>query len=70
VTAIRGIIFHNDGKSSIVRMLVRPLEALDRWIVGILPKPEGRCRTLPTENGFHLTRFATRSPTPQSARAL
>lgn len=39
VTAIRGIIFQSDGKSSVGRMFIRPLEALDRWIVGILPKP-------------------------------
>jgi len=39
VTAIQGVIFQNDGRSGIGRVFIRPLEALDRWIVGILPKP-------------------------------
>jgi hypothetical protein len=39
VTAVGGIIFQNDGKSGIGSVLIRPLESLDRWIVGILPKP-------------------------------
>ncbi len=39
VTAIQGVIFQSDGKSGIGRVFIRPLEALDRWIVGILPKP-------------------------------
>ena len=39
VTAIRGVIFQNDGRSGIGRVFIRPLEALDRWIVAILPKP-------------------------------
>jgi len=39
VTAIHGLIFQSDGKSDIGRVFIRPLEALDRWIVGILPKP-------------------------------
>jgi hypothetical protein len=38
VTAIRGIIFQSDGRSTVGRFLIRPFEALDRWIVGILPK--------------------------------
>jgi hypothetical protein len=39
VTAIHGVVFQNDGRSGIGRVFIRPLEALDRWIVGILPKP-------------------------------
>jgi hypothetical protein len=39
VTAVSGIVFQSDGKSSVGRMFIRPLEALDRWIVGILPRP-------------------------------
>src|SRR2546422_11540061 len=39
VTAVGGIMFQSDGKSGIGRVFIRPLEALDRWIVGILPKP-------------------------------
>jgi hypothetical protein len=39
VTAIRGVIFQSDGKSTIGRIIIRPFEALDRWIVGILPSP-------------------------------
>src|SRR3981081_3365018 len=39
VTAIHGVIFQNDGRSGIGRVFIRPLEALDRWIVAILPKP-------------------------------
>jgi hypothetical protein len=38
-TAIGGIIFQSDGRSGIGRICIRPLESLDRWIVGILPKP-------------------------------
>ena len=38
VTSVDGIILQNDGKSGIGRMFIRPLETLDRWIVGILPK--------------------------------
>ncbi len=39
VTAIQGVIFQSDGNSSIGRLFIRPLEALDRWIVAILPRP-------------------------------
>jgi hypothetical protein len=39
VTSIRGIVFQSDGRSTIGRLFIRPFEALDRWIVGILPKP-------------------------------
>jgi hypothetical protein len=37
VTAIRGIVFQSDGRSAIGGVFIRPFEALDRWIVGILP---------------------------------
>jgi hypothetical protein len=39
VTAIRGIVFQSDGQSTIGRIFIRPFEALDRWVVGILPRP-------------------------------
>ena len=38
VTAIRGIVFQNDGQSTIGRIFIRPLEAMDRWIVGVQPR--------------------------------
>jgi hypothetical protein len=37
VTAIRGIVLQNDGRSAIGRIFIRPLEALDRWVTGVLP---------------------------------
>src|SRR5947209_20281628 len=37
VTAIRGIVFQNDGQSTTGRVFIRPMEALDRWIAGVLP---------------------------------
>jgi hypothetical protein len=39
VTAIRGIVFQSDGRSTVGRLFIRPFEALDRWLVGILPRP-------------------------------
>ncbi len=39
VTRIHGVIFQSDGNSTIGRLFIRPMEALDRWVVGILPKP-------------------------------
>src|SRR5207302_3704162 len=39
VTAIRGVVFQNDGQSATGRVFIRPLEALDRWIAGVLPDP-------------------------------
>lgn len=53
MTAVSGIIFQSDGKSSVGRMFIRPLEALDRWIVGILPKP--RDLSLAMHAGIHVT---------------
>jgi hypothetical protein len=38
VASIRGIVFQSDGQSTIGRMFIRPVEALDRWIVGVLPR--------------------------------
>jgi hypothetical protein len=52
VTEIRGVIFQSDGKSNIGRMFIRPLEALDRWIVGILPSPGEP--TLAMHAGIHV----------------
>lgn len=39
VGRILGIIFQSDGASTIGRTFIRPFEAVDRWMVGILPKP-------------------------------
>jgi hypothetical protein len=39
VTDVKGIVFQSDGRSTVGRMFIRPFEALDRWIVGILPRP-------------------------------
>lgn len=39
VTGLTGIVFQSDGKSTIGRMFIRPLEALDRCLVGLVPKP-------------------------------
>jgi hypothetical protein len=52
VTEIRGIVFQNDGASTIGRIFIRPLEALDRWIVGILPSPHEPA--LAMHAGIHL----------------
>jgi hypothetical protein len=52
VTALRGVIFQSDGKSTVGRLLIRPLEALDRWIVGILPAPGEP--TLAMHAGIHV----------------
>jgi hypothetical protein len=39
VTAIRGIVFQSDGRSTVGRLFIRPFEAIDRWLVGVLPRP-------------------------------
>lgn len=39
VSELRGIIFQSDGKSAIGQVVIRPMEALDRWIAGIFPAP-------------------------------
>jgi len=39
VESIRGVVFQSDGQSTIGRTFIRPVEALDRWIVGVLPRP-------------------------------
>jgi hypothetical protein len=39
VSAIRGVVFQNDGHSTVGRLFIRPFEALDRWIAGVLPRP-------------------------------
>jgi hypothetical protein len=39
VAAVRGIVFQSDGRSTVGRIFIRPFEALDRWIVGVLPRP-------------------------------
>jgi hypothetical protein len=40
VAELRGVIFQNDGRSSIGRLFIRPIEAIDRWIAGVRPSPE------------------------------
>lgn len=39
ITGIKGIIFQSDGSSAIGRVFIRPVEALDRWLVGLVPRP-------------------------------
>jgi hypothetical protein len=39
VTAIRGIILQSDGKSPVGRMFIRPFEAMDRLVAGMLLRP-------------------------------
>jgi hypothetical protein len=39
VTALRGIIFQSDGRSTVGRLFIRPFEAIDRWVAGVLPAP-------------------------------
>src|SRR5689334_7266598 len=52
VTEIRGIVFQSDGRSTVGRLFIRPFEALDRWIVGILPQRSER--TLAMHAGIHI----------------
>jgi hypothetical protein len=52
VTAIHGIVFQSDGRSTIGRLFIRPFEALDRWVVGILPRP--REPSLAMHAGIHV----------------
>lgn len=52
VTAIRGIAFQSDGRSTIGRLFIRPFETLDRWIVAIQPKPGGP--SLAMHTGIHV----------------
>ena len=52
VASIRGIVFQSDGQSTVGRMFIRPFEALDRWIVGVLPRP--RQPSLAMHAGIHL----------------
>jgi hypothetical protein len=52
VTALRGVIFQSDGRSAVGRIFIRPFEALDRWIVGVQPKPGEQ--SLAMHAGIHL----------------
>jgi hypothetical protein len=52
VTAIRGIVFQSDGRSTMGRLFIRPFEALDRWVVGILPRPGQQ--SLAMHAGIHI----------------
>ena len=36
---VRGVIFQSDGKSTLGRIFIRPLEAVDRFVAGALPRP-------------------------------
>jgi hypothetical protein len=53
VTAIKGFVFQSDGRSAIGLTFIRPLEALDRWIVGLFPKPGEP--SLAMHAGIHVT---------------
>jgi hypothetical protein len=52
VARIRGIVFQSDGASTVGRMFIRPFEALDRWIVGVQPRPNEP--SLAMHAGIHL----------------
>jgi hypothetical protein len=39
VARVLGVVFQSDGASAVGRLFIRPFEAIDRWLVGILPKP-------------------------------
>lgn len=52
VTAIHGVIFQSDGRSTIGRLFIRPFEALDRLVTGILPR-RGE-QSLAMHAGIHL----------------
>jgi hypothetical protein len=53
VTELRGVIFQNDGQSSIGRLFIRPIEAMDRWIAGVRPSRERP--PLAMHAGLHVT---------------
>lgn len=40
MTAIQGIAFQSDGKSTIGALFIRPLEGVDRWLAGLRPGPD------------------------------
>jgi hypothetical protein len=52
VARIRGIVFQSDGASTVGRVFIRPFEAIDRWIVGIQPRPHEP--SLAMHAGIHL----------------
>jgi hypothetical protein len=52
VTAIRGIVFQSDGRSTVGRLFIRPFEAIDRLMVGILPRPGEQ--SLAMHAGIHI----------------
>jgi hypothetical protein len=52
VARIFGVVFQSDGASTVGRLLIRPFEALDRWIVGILPRAHEP--SLAMHTGIHL----------------
>ena len=56
VISIRGIVLQSDGRSTVGRMFIRPLEAMDRWMVGILPKPGEPSRSRSLEAWRDVTR--------------
>jgi hypothetical protein len=53
VVALHGVIFQNDGKSTIGRAFIRPIEAIDRWIAGVRPSRERP--PLAMHAGLHVT---------------
>lgn len=53
VVELRGIIFQNDGKSTIGRAFIRPIEAIDRWVAGVRPSRERP--PLAMHAGLHVT---------------
>jgi hypothetical protein len=40
VTELRGVVLQNDGRSTLGRLFIRPLEAVDRWLAGVRPSRE------------------------------
>jgi hypothetical protein len=39
VAELLGVVFQSDAHSVVGRAFIRPVEALDRWIAGVLPEP-------------------------------
>jgi hypothetical protein len=52
VAALEGIIFQNDGRSTVGRWLIHPLEALDRRVAGLRPAADSAGLAMHT--GLHV----------------
>jgi hypothetical protein len=52
VARIFGVVFQSDGASTVGRIFIRPFEAIDRWMVSILPRPHEP--SLAMHAGIHL----------------